>query len=148
MSNPVVILGAGASYDFVSLENNTLSVPERDQWKPPLSNELFSPRRFVSILSEFPQVRNLASKALTAVPARMSLEEFLTKEKEEKSTTHSEVQKELISLAFYLQELFKKVTLQNDLGINNYNTIIRFLRENHTSGNGQATLITFNYDGL
>lgn len=73
----VVLLGAGASHDCVSVEPSS---PRVRDWRPPLVTELFSPR-FEDVLLRYPMVHNAAPEIRHATtlgkPAQIGLEDYL-----------------------------------------------------------------------
>lgn len=139
MSYPVIILGAGASFDYIHESSTT----KGGRFKPPLTSELFD-SRFEDIIKQFPEAEPLSGKIAAGLRNGQSLETTL-KEIKSKATQNNLAQCQLIALEFYLQTLFQKIS-ENYSGQsqNNYLTLINEIRMN----GDQAALITFNYDTL
>lgn len=141
MSKPVIILGAGASKDYVSPDVNRRDL----SWQPPVTNELFGRNVFDEFLEMYPAIKHLAGDVLSKVPHRMSLEEYLTEIKEHKAATDVNRQKQIVSLGFYLQQLFQRISDKyGKQNINNYNTLIAKINDH----GGEACVVNFNYDKL
>ncbi len=141
MSKPVIILGAGASFDYVHSPFNR----KDNAWKPPLTNELFGRNVFDEFLDKYPEVKLLASDAVTKVPDRMTLEMYLTEIKEKKADKDENRQRQLVALGFYLQQLFQRVSQHyGNQPLNNYRSLIEKIKDN----GGEATIVNFNYDKL
>lgn len=141
MSKPIIILGAGASKDYIHSQFNRRSV----DWQPPLTNDLFGRNVFDQFLEKYPQVKHLAADALTKVPGRMTLEAYLSDIKEKRAATDANRQKQLVALGFYLQQLFQKVSSEyGGQPLNNYNSLIAKINDH----GGEALIVNFNYDKL
>lgn len=139
MSYPVIILGAGASFDYIA---DHLQVRE-NKLKPPLADGLCNPRRYEEIIKSYREVEPLIAGA-SAVLGRKSLEEYL-KEVRDKSANNMERQKQLVAFEFYLHKLFQWIS--DGFGgqsANNYTELISQI--NDTAG--EACLVTLNYDLL
>ncbi|XKT75359.1 MAG: hypothetical protein ACJKSS_01055 [Patescibacteria group bacterium UBA2103] len=138
-----IILGAGASYDFIHEEY--LNPEVRADWnrfgKPPLAAELFDPARFGSVLDKYEGAKNLAVSVLSALRMGKDLEEFM----QEVASRGDHRTSELVEMIFYLGELFQTISDKYSvLGINNYRDLIGRIKD---SGGG-ACIVSFNYDFL
>lgn len=134
-------MGAGASKDYIRPQLNRKSA----DWKPPLTNDMFGRNVFDQYLDKYPEVKHLAADALTKVPERMSLEDYLSDIKENKAATDANRQKQLVALGFYLQQLFQKISSEyGNQHLNNYVSLITKIKDN----GGKALIINFNYDKL
>lgn len=142
MTSPLIILGAGASYDYSSLGKIS-----------PLTNELtlqgYMPP---DLLDQYPGAGELLSELVLQVQnKKRAFEEALTEIK--KRTAHSpEMQAHFAALEFYLKALFTRISIVSPNPethrihqINNYKVLINRL---HTYSNGKACIVTFNYDSL
>lgn len=141
MAYPLIILGAGASFDYLDTDRNT----KDSNWSPPLTNQIFNVRKYESILNKYPEAMELFSDAYRKVPHSMSLEEYLREVKHRKAAEAEHRQKQLNALEFYLQDLF--FTISNNYGnqaLNNYKTLLGLINDN----GGKACIVSFNYDLL
>ncbi|MDO8269122.1 MAG: hypothetical protein Q7T54_00435 [Candidatus Levybacteria bacterium] len=141
MSYPLVVLGAGASFDYIDPNHNTGEL----NWVPPLTDDLLNFKRFKDTISKFPHVGDLFADAIRKVPSRMTLEEYLTEIKNGKASTDRNRQIQLNALGFYLQELFTIISDRyGHQRVNNYNALIGLIKDN----GGEACIVNFNYDNL
>ncbi len=139
MPKPVIILGAGASYDYIHRGDSNLPLNH----EPPLANNLFD-KRFEGIIKHFPQVMNLSASVASASRQGKGLEELFT-EIQAKSSQNPERLQQLIACQFYLQKLFRDITSNyGSQSQNNYSELINQIRDN----GGQACVVNFNYDLL
>lgn len=137
-----IVLGAGASYDFI--EDKNIATHQRINWikyKPPLASELFDTSRFGEIIGRYSEVSQLSSSVLSAVRSGKDIEYYMQELRDKGG--HRIPQ--LIELIFYLGELFQTIsdTFNNSPG-NNYSGLIGEIRDN----GGKACIVTFNYDSL
>lgn len=138
---PIIILGAGASHDYVNTDHRT----GNPDWTPPLSDGLFNTKVYHSIITKYSEVNDLSSDALTRVPGQMSLENYLTNIKNTIAATNHNRQKQLVSLGFYLQHLFREISANyGSQPGNNYRVLVQRIKD---SG-GEACIVSFNYDTL
>jgi len=139
MSYPIIILGAGASFDYIA---DHLQVRE-NKLKPPLADGLCNPRRYEEIIKSYREVEPLIAGA-SAVLGRKNLEEYL-REVRDKSANNMERQKQLVAFEFYLHKLFQWIS--DGFGrqsANNYAELINQIND----AAGEACLVTLNYDLL
>lgn len=142
MRKHFIILGAGASYDYI--DEDYISPEMRSIWhrfRPPLAVELFSPSRFNKILNKHEEASHLASSVLSAIKQGKDIEEFLQELRERGGHRKNE----LVSTLYYLADLFQQVS--DEIGVisgNNYSNLIGKIKDN----GGQACIVTFNYDHL
>ncbi|OGZ31897.1 MAG: hypothetical protein A2V69_00590 [Candidatus Portnoybacteria bacterium RBG_13_40_8] len=149
MAYPVIILGAGASNDYIDLDKRYLPRQRHLEdiridlnWQPPLGNDLFD-TRFEKTIRGFPQVRLLASSIYSS---NKELEDRLS-ELVENAVSKERIQKELLSFEFYLQNLFIKISENYKRPLNNYATLIKSVHD-FTDRNNKVCFATFNYDLL
>lgn len=145
MAYPLIILGAGASFD--SQSNIDFSDKHvLDQWHPPLTNNIFETRRFYEILNKYePQVSNLAAYISSKLKAgKLSFEDILTDLRTNKTSANPDLIQQLVALRFYIADLFMAVSKNYFRTVNNYQTLIQII-----NGTGRkACIVTFNYDLL
>lgn len=158
-----VILGAGASYDSIyefhsnphpedkkfSMEelNNHFSSIQYPKWRPPLAKDLFSNKGYINeLLSEFPLAKSLSSLLNRAT----DIEEELEKIKITADRNNDELSlSKLISVQYYLQKLFRKVSENYPLnGLSNYEALISQAYHYAKRNNEEVIFIPFNYDTL
>lgn len=139
---PLIILGAGASCDCIDLPQH-LQGPNRTnlpQFKPPLLKDLFNANRFEAFLKARPDAAFLAS----AADGEEDLEAYLTKVQFEHALTNKNRYRQLISLRYYLCDLFTSIT-ENYFRPKNY---FRKIITNIDDKGGNACFVNFNYDLL
>lgn len=150
MAYPLIILGAGASYDSIDIEqySGTNKKAELDRYKPPLTNQLFSHSRelFQNLLTKYSRVNSLAGEVLPRLADGKTFEEILQSlldsHKEGTENRQERVVKELISLNYYLSDLLFEISNNFFEGDNNY---IRLVTEMHNNLI-KSYVINFNYD--
>lgn len=146
MSYPLIIFGAGASFDCVQEEYENTRIRDgnflvpKSKYKPPLTEALFR-EEFIEYLNKYKNVASLAS----GVPrsSNENFEEYLTRIQNEIAPKNEERYKQLVQLRYYLSELFKKITDAYYCSINNYDALLNTVKDN--SG---GIFINFNYDLL
>ncbi|MBL4644365.1 MAG: hypothetical protein JKX80_00685 [Candidatus Pacebacteria bacterium] len=132
-----IILGAGASFDFISEKDMTAD----KRFKPPLAMNLLNPRLFHFIIKDYPEVSALTSSVQSALAKGKDLEEFM----EELKSKGLNRKKQLVALQFYLQKLFQEIS--DNFGKqpgNNYYELINKIKDTER----EACIVTFNYDSL
>ncbi|OHA18579.1 MAG: hypothetical protein A2664_02990 [Candidatus Taylorbacteria bacterium RIFCSPHIGHO2_01_FULL_46_22b] len=146
MAYPLIILGAGASYDYSPIAK-----------VGPLTKDLVEDHFLLhTLLGKYPGAGDLLSDILLQVKEKKrGFEEVLTEIKER--TKHSEQMRvHFVALEFYLQALFKEISnrglsplseedFQKARQVNNYKSLVNRINT-HTSG--KALVATFNYDSL
>ncbi len=139
MSNSVIIIGAGASFDYIP--NNDI---RRDgSYQPPMANGLFS-RQFERFINLFPEVYGLSAGVATAIRNGSGLEDYLLKV-QGFAAKNKDRQQQINAMSFYLQKLFREVTINfGNQSSNNYTSLVNYIKD---SG-GNTTVINFNYDLL
>lgn len=150
MAYPLIILGAGASYDSIDIEQYSGTKKSNlERYRPPLTNELFSHSReiFQNILDKYGRVNSLAGGVLSRLAdGKFTFEEilqgFLDDHREGTENRQERVIRELISLNYYLSDLFTEISNVFFEGDNNY---IRVINEMHNRLI-KAYVINFNYD--
>lgn len=136
MSNPVIILGAGASYDY--------SVHEKPA---PLTKDLVKGDILNrDALKKYPDVAGLFSSITHAVLKKGKNFEIELQNIKNKFGNNFHRKEQFIALEFYLQELFKEIS-QKSHEINNYQALIDKIKD-HNEGLAKACIVTFNYDTL
>jgi hypothetical protein len=144
MAVPVIILGAGASHDYIDPSQDR-DILHNNQ--PPLTKELFHARKYDDLLIKYPDVGVLASDLYSR--QYLKFEEYLTDIKEKRAAKDAGRQRQLVALEFYLQDLFR--SLSEKYGYqptNNYSALIQRIKDQDELGNGKACVINFNYDYL
>lgn len=136
MSKPVIILGAGASYDY----------PIYSGIRPPLTNDLVK-EEFLDMeaLSHFKEAASLLTgMSYTILKGIKSFEEILMDiKKETGNLPHRKSQ--FVSLEFYLQRVFHSISIKAQHPLNNYKTLIQKIKDYNE---GRAHIVSFNYDTL
>ena len=139
MSYPLIILGAGASYDCVQETRSETG----NHFRPPLTKDIFH-KNFEDIINKHSEVKNLASSILSRLKEGENFESILTSIKN-KAEKNQDRLKQLIDFEFYLQELFKTISKEygNQTG-SNYRALIQDIYDNFK----KACIVNFNYDLL
>src|SRR3989344_7418877 len=104
MSYPLIILGAGASYDYIHSEDSRAN----EGMRPPLTNELFAPR-FELIIKKFSHLGGLPGTIQGDIRNGLSLEESMSRISRNVGKNPSR-KVELAATEFYLQALFREVS--------------------------------------
>ncbi len=140
MAYPLIIFGAGASYDYSPLGKIA-----------PLTNHLTNDEfLYPDLLEKYKGAGNLLSDIVHQVKTRnRNFEEVLT-EMKRRTEGSKEMRTHFVALEFYLKDLFERISKPTDLTrkthqINNYKSIINRI---NTYSNGKALIATFNYDTL
>lgn len=136
----LIILGAGASYDF-SFDINAVPIASR----PPLAKDLFA-KPYSDIINKYPGAFNLSSEILLAD----DIEEYFQLQWHKITTTTNPVLFEnLINVQFYLHELFDYISNHN-FGIreNNYSSLAKQAFEYSINTGEHVAFVSFNYDTL
>lgn len=133
----LVIIGAGASYDYSF---------SQDVIRPPLTKDLFE-NKYSDIISEFSGVESLASQILQAKDIENYFQQQWTKI--EKNYNPILLYK-LINVQYYLHNLFYKFSNGIDFRRNNYIGFFQALEDSLISkGNDEkALIVSFNYDTI
>jgi len=146
--NPLVIFGAGASYDLVS-EHDNRNFKEAE-WRPPLTNNIFATNNnfFKKIQTGYGKdIDGLISEVRSRMRSGMSFEEVLTgihKDEWEEDKENSEA----MSLCWYLKMLFSEISdecIKNVEGTN-YSGFFRKLKR--FCKDDEVFVVNFNYDCL
>ena len=135
----MVILGAGASFDF-SFDDKII---EKD--RPPLTYNLFNDE-YDKILSSYPGANVLASEVLQA----LDVERFFQEQWEDVKKYHNpDLLNKIINTQYYLQNLFMFVSEnRKNIKRSNYNSLMS-LASKYAVSKGESIIITsFNYDTL
>lgn len=145
MSYPLIILGAGASLDFLNRENYGKD-GDLDLWIPPLTNQIFDGTRFQAIIIKYPEMNEMVAylRGRLANNTSTSLEELLSKMFNDHIKKDPNLHKSFIALLFYLVELFGIISVKYYRAHNNYDLLRYILNQN----SGKAVFINFNYDLL
>ena len=140
-----IILGAGASNGCVAKGKKGFAPPSGEA--PPLSNQLFDyHEEFREILHRYNKANPVMYKIKSALfnsSEKTSLESEL-----ESYAIKKQYLGEMISIKFYLRDLFQKISneyLKGIIGSDNYSGLVHFLKGEVTE---PVTFITFNYDTL
>lgn len=141
------IIGAGASANCVFGKDKTAF--EKDTYRPPLGNELFSPR-FQNHYSKYPGVRQSLNYLQDA---NANIEELLENDWNDiqESNNHN-VMSRHINIQFYLQEVFKTVSVHT---VNEYYSLNLFAklsdrlqRIHRKNKNRHFAFVSFNQDTI
>jgi len=147
MSYPLIILGAGASMDYLKADDH---IEHRDgnfsKYRSPLMNQIFDDARFYEILSRHPEIDSFVSDAMNAMSRpNANFEDYLTNLRDNIAPDNEKVYSQLLSLIFYLADLFSEISEKFYYRRNNYKNILHKI-DNYF--NGQACFVNFNYDLL
>ncbi len=147
MAYPLIILGAGASMDYLRADDH---IERRDnnysRYKSPLMNQLFDDQRFYEILGRHREMGSFASDVMNAMSRQnANFEEYLTNARDNLIKNNPAIYNQLISLIFYLSDLFSEVSLKYYYQQNHYKDLLQKI-DNYC--NGQACIVNFNYDLL
>lgn len=147
MAYPLIILGAGASFDYI--EQN--KYPERfhdlfNKFKPPLSNNIFDAVKFIDFIDRYsPYTTEIGSYINNRIAGgKITLEQCLTDIRYNKISKNPEISKQIVSLLFYLADLFSAVSREYFVSHNNYTDLLFRIKAN----GGKACFVNFNYDLL
>lgn len=150
MAYPLIILGAGASYDYSPIKGAKAIAP--------LTKELVDPDYLLpDLLERYTGAGVLMGEIMAQVRGGKSFEQALTDIKE--NTAHSAPMREhFVDMEFFLRDLFRLISDHTrSIGrvsaaerrlmhsINNYGNLISRL---DTYTEGKACVVTFNYDSL
>lgn len=140
---PLVIFGAGASYDLID-ESEDPSFA-KSEYRPPLSDNLFDTRSaFKPILGAYPRLQGLIGAVRKWQNSGLSLEDALDKMQNEPDDSGL-FAAEIAVLHNYLGVLFRDVCWNNRMiSGNNYHTFFRALRQVCK----EFCVVNFNYDYL
>jgi SIR2-like domain len=160
----MIIFGAGASYDsspefapyypggggYQNFGTPSSSPPSREQWRPPLANQLFH-----DLYGAFGEIVQKYRKLLPILPHLRRPSKGKTVEEELESwqseaSADAERKRQLFSVRYYLHDLLLKVThewLEKTSHVTNYVSLIDQIRH-HNTGGEPVCLVTFNYDLL
>lgn len=159
----MVIFGAGASYDSspdipppqpptsVVTPGPPPAPPDpREAWRPPLTNQLFlePTGSFGDIVQRYPRLHGILDflrRPQNGRSVEQQLELYM-----EQASADQERQRQLLSVRYYLHELFRTVSsewLKRTNGVTNYATLIDQIRP-HVPPREQVCLVSFNYDLL
>lgn len=136
MSYPLIILGAGASYDY-----------SEHKQRPPMTNDLIKPEYLsAGFLEKYHEAAGLISEISARIKTSgndISFEDVLQSIKGASDHT-IRGRAQLLALQFYLQDLFHDISESSYHPINRYSALINHIDR---SG-GKACIISFNYDTL
>lgn len=143
MANPLIILGAGASADFIHHDDQVVG----DDWIPPLANDLFN-KRFEPIIGQFKEMRPLPGSIATALRQGISLETYL-EEVKKIAATNEDRQRQLVAFEFYLQKLFYEISTNfGPQSGNNYDSLVGYINDYIHIHKQKVHVVSFNYDTL
>ncbi len=147
MSYPLIILGAGASMDYLRADdhiehrNNNYS-----KYRAPLMYQLFDDTRFHEVLSRHPEIDSLVSDAMNAMSrSNANFEDYLTNARDNLAKNNPTIYSQLLSLIFYLADLFSEISEKYYYPRNHYKDLLHKI-DNYCGG--QACFVNFNYDLL
>jgi hypothetical protein len=148
IKHPLIILGAGASHDYIPDSDRTRDA----RYKPPLADGLCDPRIFTEIVGreKYPHAQALIADLRASTQQGVNLETHLGIIRDRAEAIHDENRKrQLVDFEFYLQDLFQKIS--DNYGqqpTNNLAVLTNYLRD-FTKNESQAVgIATFNYDLL
>ena len=140
MNEPLIILGAGASYDFIPKHSQRGSVPIM-----PMTNNLVDGDQLnYTLATRYPAVKNAMSR-ISSMIKNADGDVIMSFEDAVQDITDTD---QIVALRYYLSDLFQ--TLSNDQHwsqqlVNNYQSLIGHIIEGKAKG---ACVVTFNYDTL
>ncbi|HCE31101.1 MAG: hypothetical protein UT54_C0061G0003 [Candidatus Daviesbacteria bacterium GW2011_GWB1_39_5] len=147
MAYPLIILGAGASMDYLRADdhiehrNNNFS-----RYRSPLMNQLFDDTRFYEILDRHPMMGSFATDVMNAMGrSNPNFEAYLTDARDNLAKTNPAIYSQLVSLIFYLADLFSEISVKYYYPRNHY--IDLFQKIDNYCGS-QSCIVNFNYDLL
>lgn len=140
MSYPIIILGAGASHDYIHPTHGGFSS------KPPLTDELVSQRN-PNILKKYPAVEALFSDLAPRIKDGRSFETCL---QDFSSSGHAHRREQIKALKSYLKEFFQDVSSHYHYSpLNNYKVLGNTFRDVLADGEAEKIcIVSFNYDTL
>jgi hypothetical protein len=135
----LIILGAGASYDF------SFDPKLTDEERPPLTYNLFEDQ-YDGILSKYPGAKLLAANILLT----QDVERFFQQQWENIKTHYDlDLLNKIINTQFYLQHLFQNVSKRcKDIKRTNYGSLISQLGTYASKHKEKVLITSFNYDTL
>lgn len=142
-SYPLIILGAGASFDFIEINSfHPIGFQDTDllKYRPPLVKEIFDTKRFYEYLKSYPEASRLAAD----FNGISDFEGYLTKVQNEFAPSNKDRYRQLISLRLYLRDLFWTISDKYFKEVNNYGKLINMINDR----GGNACFVNFNYDLL
>lgn len=147
MAYPLIILGAGASMDYLRADDH---VEHRNndysKYRAPLMNQLFDDTRFHTELSRHPEIDSLTSDAMNAMSRpNPNFEDYLTNARDTLSKNNPDIFSQLVALIFYLADLFSVISEKFYYPRNHYKDILHKI-DNYCEG--QACFVNLNYDLL
>ncbi len=142
---PLIILGAGASHDFIS--DLSYRDPGDEHRKPPLANNLFQDNPFFRGLKgvdQFKNIQSLMGNVVKRMKLGRSLEEVLD-DIQNNPNEEKQFKEELPILKNYLAFLFSKISYHNiSFAGNNYQIFFRSIMLSCED----CLVVNFNYDYL
>lgn len=145
MSYPLIILGAGASFDLLSRSDYPRDDIDLDRWIPPLTNNLFNGVQFQDLLSKYQEMTELVGYIRGRIRRNhpdITFEGILTKLYQDGIKSNPDLYRSFAALLFYLSDLFGTITEKYYRPHNNYDALKHIISLN---GN-QAVFVNFNYD--
>lgn len=156
-SYPLIIVGAGASFDSIDFSKNGFSdgkIGIFNEWKPPLTNEIFDTSRFDfdrSNLIEKYNVEKISRECSYKLDQtsgyNTSLESLVYYIRYNKAEKDKDWYNHLINFNFYISELFRRISKEYEPyhSMSNYGRLISQIEE---CSNYKACFVNFNYDLL
>jgi hypothetical protein len=139
---PLIILGAGASYDLV--ESNQYNDFNEKDYRPPLMDDIFKENDFyLGIRKKYSHLNGLVAVVRARMKKGKTFEEVITEirnSKEEREQFKSEIPE----LKQYIAELFVNISYKNKDIVGNYHALFRNLKTSCT----ESMVVNFNYDYL
>lgn len=144
MAYPLIIIGAGASFDFLRIGRHESGDQHKLRaWKSPLTNNVFDVSRFSEIIGKYDDVKPLASTIINIVDNEdpFDFEAYLS---EQETLFPEKSYPQIIALRFYLAELFSRVSANFYRHTNNHSHLLDQIDKRI----GKAVFVNFNYDTL
>jgi hypothetical protein len=133
-SNPVIILGAGASYDYSPHVKIS-----------PLTKDLVDPKYLqVPFFEKYQEAADLFSSISHDVLSGRKTFEVALQELRDSVGNSAHRRAQFVALEFYLQALFNDISSHSH-PINNYSALVGAIRD---FNDGYATVVSLNYDTL
>jgi hypothetical protein len=140
----LIILGAGASFDSIYEYYDNAEVAP---FRPPLANELFSPRKyFREIILNYPGGRYFMSQ-LNGID---DVEAFFQKQWDIiEHNRADDLMSAFINLNYCLSHLMMSISIHHaDIGLSNYDVLVQKAYEYSVTHDEEVMFVTFNYDIL
>lgn len=139
---PLIILGAGASFDLV--EGNQYNDFNNIDYRPPLMDDIFKENDFyLDIRKKYSNLNGLIAVVRARMKNGKTFEEVITDIRNSKKE-REQFKKEIPELKKYIAELFVNLSYKNKDIVGNYHALFRNMR----TACSDCMVVNFNYDYL